>query len=119
MVSALSIKCPSMTEPSPVCARYKLLTYQSREFDLDQTRRFFCAKCCGAKCYLKRVSPQMLRREVPLKRQDRASPAARAASSFIKVRAGYLMVDESCRIVECEPAVSALSNGEGDPQLPM
>jgi hypothetical protein len=34
-----------MTEPSPVCARYKLLTYQSREFDLDQTRRFFCAKC--------------------------------------------------------------------------
>jgi hypothetical protein len=61
----------------------------------------------------------MLRSEVPLKRQDRASPAARAASSFIKVRAGYLMVDESCRIVECEPAVSALSNVEGDPQLPM
>jgi hypothetical protein len=58
MISMPSAKCPGMTEPSPVCARYKLLTHRSREFDLDQTRRFFCTnllrKCCGAKCHLKR-----------------------------------------------------------------
>lgn len=47
----------------------------------------------------------------------RASPAICAAASFIKVRGGYLMVDESCRIVECEPAMCAATNVKGDPRF--
>jgi hypothetical protein len=58
-----------MTEPSPVCARYKLLTYQSREFDLDQTRRFFCAN----------LLRKMLRREVLFETREAANAAARSA----------------------------------------
>jgi hypothetical protein len=62
----------------------------------------------------------MLRREVlfetirPVHRRRPAPPAP-----LSRLEPAYLMVDESCRIVECEPAVSALSNVEGDPQLPM
>jgi len=58
----------------------------------------------------------MLRREVLLKRLDRASRRSAPPAPLSRYRAGYLMVDESCRIVEGGPAVSAVSDAERDPR---